>query len=149
MLVFFLIQFEATGAKFFWCVRMCGLCAQPAGCRGLAGLAHGRPLTLDRRAHAACTRAPTSPPAQPNPMHSTMILCPQPPRVCLRRRFLLYMFLTLCAFSFYGMGITNLMPTVVFATSNGGLFILLWMLFCGFLVYRDNIKPWWIWCVAV
>ncbi|GFR39612.1 hypothetical protein Agub_g74 [Astrephomene gubernaculifera] len=59
--------------------------------------------------------------------------------------FWLYMWLDLMYFTYMGMGVMNATPNLPAATASGSFFILLWMLFCGFLIYRKNIKPWYIW----
>ncbi|KAG2492873.1 hypothetical protein HYH03_008788 [Edaphochlamys debaryana] len=59
--------------------------------------------------------------------------------------FLLYFFLNLLAFTFFGVAVMAALPSVPLATSGAAGMLLLWNLFCGFLVYKRDIKPWWIW----
>lgn len=41
------------------------------------------------------------------------------------------------AFTFFGMAMMNLMPTVPLATNGAAFFMLLWNLYCGFLLFKD------------
>ncbi|KXZ48202.1 hypothetical protein GPECTOR_29g109 [Gonium pectorale] len=59
--------------------------------------------------------------------------------------FLLFFWLNLMAFTFFGVAVMSLLPAVPLATSGAAFFLLLWNLYCGFLVYKRDIKPWWIW----
>ncbi|GLC47082.1 hypothetical protein PLESTM_002024000 [Pleodorina starrii] len=59
--------------------------------------------------------------------------------------FLLFFWLNLLAFTFFGVAVMSLMPNVPLATSGAAFFLLLWNLYCGFLVYKRDIKPWWLW----
>jgi hypothetical protein len=59
--------------------------------------------------------------------------------------FYLYFQESLLAFTFFGVAVMHLAPSVPIATSGAAFFLLLWNLFCGFLLYRDDIYGWWIW----
>jgi len=59
--------------------------------------------------------------------------------------FLLFFILNILAFTFFGVAVMHLMPAVPLATSGAAFFLLLWNLFCGFMLYRDDIYGWWIW----
>ncbi|KXZ49969.1 hypothetical protein GPECTOR_18g126 [Gonium pectorale] len=59
--------------------------------------------------------------------------------------FWLYMFLDLLFFTFLGVGAMNVAPNMPAATAASSLFILTWNLFCGFLIARKDIKPWYLW----
>ncbi|KAG2492020.1 hypothetical protein HYH03_009749 [Edaphochlamys debaryana] len=57
----------------------------------------------------------------------------------------MFLFLSMMSCTFLGMGAMNMArdPPSAIALVSG--FILLWMCFCGFLIYKDDIGPWWIW----
>ncbi|KAG2433733.1 hypothetical protein HXX76_008097 [Chlamydomonas incerta] len=59
--------------------------------------------------------------------------------------FWLFIWLNLQCFTYLGMGAMNLTPNMPACVALTSLFVLLWNLFCGFLIYRDDIKPWWLW----
>ncbi|KAG2451837.1 hypothetical protein HYH02_003613 [Chlamydomonas schloesseri] len=58
--------------------------------------------------------------------------------------FLLYFWLNLMAFTFFGVAAMSILPAVPLATAGASFGLLLWNLYCGFLVYKKDIHPWWI-----
>ncbi|GMH11162.1 hypothetical protein Nepgr_013003 [Nepenthes gracilis] len=65
------------------------------------------------------------------------------------RKFLLYvlfMFLTFTYFTFYGMMAVGLTPTQHLAAVTSSAFYSLWNLLSGFLIPKQSIPGWWIWC---
>ncbi|KAG2437813.1 hypothetical protein HXX76_005433 [Chlamydomonas incerta] len=63
--------------------------------------------------------------------------------------FWLFQWLGLMLFTFMGIGMTNITPVVPAASAISGFLILMWNLFCGFLIVANNIKPWYIWAYYV
>ncbi|PNH11224.1 Pleiotropic drug resistance protein 6, partial [Tetrabaena socialis] len=59
--------------------------------------------------------------------------------------FWLYLWLDLMLFTFMGVAAMNIAPNMPAATAGCSFLILLWNLFCGFLIYRRDIKPWYLW----
>ncbi|EFJ46421.1 hypothetical protein VOLCADRAFT_93195 [Volvox carteri f. nagariensis] len=59
--------------------------------------------------------------------------------------FWLFIWLNLLCFTYLGMGCMNLTPNMPACVAMTSFAVLLWMLFCGFLIYKDDIKPWWLW----
>ncbi|GLC46814.1 hypothetical protein PLESTM_001929100 [Pleodorina starrii] len=59
--------------------------------------------------------------------------------------FWLFIWLNIMCFTYLGMGCMNLTPNMPACIAATSFAVLLWNLFCGFLIYRDDIKPWWIW----
>lgn len=57
--------------------------------------------------------------------------------------FLLYFWLNLMAFTFFGVAAMSILPAVPLATAGASFGLLLWNLYCGFLVYKKDIHPWW------
>ena len=49
----------------------------------------------------------------------------------------LFIWLNLQCFTYLGMGAMNLTPNMPACVALTSLFVLLWNLFCGFLIYRD------------
>ncbi|KAK6927089.1 ABC-2 type transporter [Dillenia turbinata] len=59
--------------------------------------------------------------------------------------YLLFMFLTFCYFTFYGMMAVGLTPSQHLAAVVSSAFYSLWNLLSGFLVPKPHIPGWWIW----
>ncbi|EFJ39478.1 hypothetical protein VOLCADRAFT_100922 [Volvox carteri f. nagariensis] len=59
--------------------------------------------------------------------------------------FWLYIWFALLVCTFMGMGFMNLSPNMPAAIASCSGLVLLWNLFCGFLIYRRDIKPWYLW----
>ncbi|GIL67171.1 hypothetical protein Vafri_20606 [Volvox africanus] len=59
--------------------------------------------------------------------------------------FWLFIWLNLLCFTYLGMGCMNLAPNMPACVAMSSFAVLLWNLFCGFLIYREDIKPWWLW----
>lgn len=60
--------------------------------------------------------------------------------------FYLYFQLSLCCFTYVGIMMLQVSPALPIATNGLAFFITLWNLFCGFLIFKDKIYGWWIWC---
>ncbi|KAG2454171.1 hypothetical protein HYH02_001206 [Chlamydomonas schloesseri] len=59
--------------------------------------------------------------------------------------FWLYMWLETMFFTFFGIAAMNLAPVMPTAIAGSSGLIMLWNLFCGFLISRPNMKPWYLW----
>uniref|UniRef100_A0A6U0YCP6 ABC transporter domain-containing protein n=1 Tax=Polytomella parva TaxID=51329 RepID=A0A6U0YCP6_9CHLO len=59
--------------------------------------------------------------------------------------FFLYVWFNLLTFTSFGMAFMNVFPAVQLAMAGTAPFMLLWNLYCGFLIYKNQIHPWWIW----
>ncbi|KXZ55191.1 hypothetical protein GPECTOR_3g336 [Gonium pectorale] len=59
--------------------------------------------------------------------------------------FWLYVFLGFVFFTYLGMGAINFAPNIPAATATASLFILTWNMFCGFVIARKDIHPWYLW----
>ncbi|KAG2491493.1 hypothetical protein HYH03_010072 [Edaphochlamys debaryana] len=59
--------------------------------------------------------------------------------------FLLYSILDVTAFTYMGMGAINLSKNMPSAIAGASLLLMLWNLFCGFLIPRPEMKDWYIW----
>ncbi|GIL92366.1 hypothetical protein Vretifemale_19890 [Volvox reticuliferus] len=59
--------------------------------------------------------------------------------------FWLYIWFALMICTFMGMGFMSMTPNMPAAIASGSALVLLWNLFCGFLIYRKDIKPWYLW----
>ncbi|KAG2484025.1 hypothetical protein HYH03_017115 [Edaphochlamys debaryana] len=59
--------------------------------------------------------------------------------------FLLYVMLDVLAFTYMGMGAMNLSKNMPIAIAGASLLLMLWDLFCGFLIPRPGMKDYYIW----
>ncbi|KAG2494736.1 hypothetical protein HYH03_007248, partial [Edaphochlamys debaryana] len=59
--------------------------------------------------------------------------------------FLLYTILDVLAFTYMGMGAINLSKNMPSAIAGASLLLMLWNLFCGFLIPRPEMKDFYIW----
>ncbi|GAQ78767.1 pleiotropic drug resistance protein [Klebsormidium nitens] len=59
--------------------------------------------------------------------------------------YVLFMFLTLMLFTFYGMMAVAITPNVQLAAVLSSSMYSVWNLFCGFLITQPNIPGWWVW----
>ncbi|KAG2454473.1 hypothetical protein HYH02_001491 [Chlamydomonas schloesseri] len=59
--------------------------------------------------------------------------------------FWLYVLLGLAVCTATGGGVMNLSPSLPAAVAAAGGLVMLWNVFCGFLIPRQSIRPWWVW----
>ncbi|PNW70640.1 hypothetical protein CHLRE_17g728400v5 [Chlamydomonas reinhardtii] len=59
--------------------------------------------------------------------------------------FWLFVFLGLTVCTAAGGGVMNLSPSLPAAVAAAGALVMLWNVFCGFLIPRRSIRPWWLW----